>query len=68
MRKSEEFVLKNEYVHDSERCRCTVRSFSPVIDEKERERRMEEIKKETGRFMAEVYRLRMEEEKRKQAE
>lgn len=64
----DKYELVGTYKNDNERYCCTVRMFSPIISEEEREHRKDEIKKTTANYMAEVYKIRLTRDKMKQAE
>jgi hypothetical protein len=51
------YKLVETYRNDSEKHCCSIEIFSPVIDDKEQKRRMEDIKNTSAVYMAEVYRI-----------
>lgn len=57
------YKLIQTYKNDSEKCNCSIRVFSPVIDEKEQKHRIEDIKNIAAAYMAEVYRIYKKKEK-----
>jgi hypothetical protein len=63
MNKTEDtYELTDTIVNDNDQYSCTIRVFSPVISDQEREKRMDEFKKATAVYMAEVYKERMQRE------
>lgn len=56
------YELTDTIVNDNDQYSCTVRVFSPIITDQEREKRMDEFKKATANYMAEVYKMRMQRE------
>ena len=57
------YELIDTYTTDNEKCCCSVKVFSPVIDDKERKNRMENVKNISAAYMAEVYRICTKKEK-----
>lgn len=52
-----------EYKNDSEKYCCNIKIFSPMIDDKERKRRMEDIKNTAAVYMSDVCRVYIKKEK-----